>query len=207
MLKSTPQTEPAEPPDRAATAGGEGALDLRELFEREESRLLRYAFRLTGRRAVAEEIVQDVFLQLHDHSASSSGKRRTIDAPEAWLTRCVRNRAFDWRRKSRREILQSDETMDAGGPPNRQDAGEQQEAPSPDQQLAQMETSAALRGLIDDLGDQDRELVRLKYFAGMKYREISQQTGLSIGNVGYRLHHILKRLAVELNSSRGECPS
>ena len=39
------------------------------------------------------------------------------------------------------------------------------------------------------------QLVKLKYFDGLKYRDISDKTGLSIGNVGYRLHHVLKELA------------
>ena len=40
--------------------------------------------------------------------------------------------------------------------------------------------------------------MKLKYFEGLKYREIADQTGLSISNVGYRLHHILKELADQL---------
>ena len=35
-------------------------------------------------------------------------------------------------------------------------------------------------------------------FEGLKYRDISTRTGLSVSNVGYRLHHILKELARKL---------
>ena len=52
--------------------------------------------------------------------------------------------------------------------------------------------------MIDSLHEADRELVQLKFFDGLKYREISERTGLSVGNVGYRLHHILKELAGKL---------
>jgi DNA-directed RNA polymerase specialized sigma24 family protein len=38
-------------------------------------------------------------------------------------------------------------------------------------------------------------LVRLKYLENLRYQEISQRTGLSVSNVGYRLHHLLKALA------------
>ena len=48
------------------------------------------------------------------------------------------------------------------------------------------------------IDDTDQQLVKLKYFEGLKYRDISAQTGLSISNVGYRLHHILKKLAGQL---------
>ena len=51
---------------------------------------------------------------------------------------------------------------------------------------------------MEELKEQDRELVRLKYFEDLKYKEIADRTGLSVGNVGYKLHHILKQLADKL---------
>ena len=42
----------------------------------------------------------------------------------------------------------------------------------------------------------------LKYFVDLKYRDISAKTGLSVSNVGYRLHHILRELASKLRSLR-----
>src|SRR5436190_1582456 len=38
-------------------------------------------------------------------------------------------------------------------------------------------------------------LIKLKYNEDLKYQEISNRTGLSVGNVGYKLHHLLKGLA------------
>ncbi|MEM9825636.1 MAG: RNA polymerase sigma factor [Planctomycetota bacterium] len=163
--------------------------DLRGLFEREESRLLKYAFRLTGRRAVAEEIVQDVFLKLH-------AQQQAIDAPEAWLTRCVRNQAFEWWRRSKREVLQSDDQIQSH---------QRETDNAAETTLDQLEMRQSLRTIMSTLEEKDQQLIQLKYFAGLKYREISQQTGLSVSNVGYRLHHILKRLAAELKARGGEC--
>ena len=48
---------------------------------------------------------------------------------------------------------------------------------------------------------EDRELIQLKYLDNLKYQEISRRTGLSVGNVGYRLHHLLKTLADDLRRS------
>ena len=79
-----------------------GEPTVRTLFDSEESNLLRFAFSLTGRRAVAEEIVQEVFLQLHT-------KWSEVKEPRAWLFRSVRNRAFHYLRKSRRETLETDD--------------------------------------------------------------------------------------------------
>jgi RNA polymerase sigma factor (sigma-70 family) len=175
MLKSTPEVNPTDSPD-------EGDLTLRTLFEREESNLVRFAFSLSGRRAVAEEIVQDVFLQLH-------AKWSEVNEPRAWLFRSVRNRAFHYLRKSRREMIGTDDTASPIV-----DAVDD----TPDELIAQMETVAELRQLVSQLPEKDRRLIQLKYFEGLKYRDISQRTGLTISNVGFRLHQVLKKLAAGL---------
>lgn len=175
MLKPTP------PLDRFGEQEG-SELTVRTLFETEEASLLRYAFSLIGRRAVAEEIVQDVFLQLH-------ARWDQIDSPKAWLVRSVRNGVYDYLRKNRRETLGSDDGHVSAASDDDQ---------SPENLLLRAEATGALRKILNELDEMDRQLVKLKYFDGMKYREISEQTGLSVGNVGYRLHHILKELARRL---------
>jgi len=157
-----------------------GKTSLGALFEAEEAPLLRYAYSLVGRRAIAEEVVQDVFLQLHHHW-------ETVDNPQAWLYRSVRNRSYNHNRDHQKEIL-TDER-----PAKEKDQGE-----TPDETLKRMEAAGYLRLTLAELSEEDRRLVELKYFQDMKYSEISQQTGLSVGNVGYKLHHILKHLADKL---------
>lgn len=174
MLQPTPRVN-------QSLAEGVGELTLQDLFDAEESRLLRYAFALVGRRAVAEEIVQEVFLQLHVHWDE-------VETPRAWLLRSVRNRAFNHLRDSQREMLAGD----------REKSPSATEGSSPEAMLLRMEATGALREMIDELDETDRQLVKLKYFENLKYRDISAQTGLSISNVGYRLHHILKDLAGKL---------
>ena len=141
---------------------------------------MRYAFSLVGRRAIAEEIVQEVFLQLHTHWDD-------VKNPTAWLYRSVRNRSYNHHRDHKREVLTDGEREP-----------EDERGDSPDGLLERMEAAGFLRLLLSELEEADRQLVHLKYFEDLKYREISEQTGLSIGNVGYRLHHILKQLADKL---------
>jgi RNA polymerase sigma factor (sigma-70 family) len=155
---------------------------LRSVFADEETPLLRYAFSLIGRRAVAEEIVQEVFLQLHV-------RWDDIDSPKAWLFQSVRNRVYNYLRDHRREILSQ---------PDGEAAAHLADLESPETSILKMEATGMLRQMIDELDETDRKLVTLKYFQGLKYRDISEQTGLSVGNVGYRLHHVLKELARKL---------
>ena len=166
----------SNPPDHQGAA----APTLRELFDREEGPLLRYAMSMVDRRAVAEEIVQEAFLKLHTQWDD-------VESPRGWLYRTVRNQAFNFLRDNRRIVLTGDQPDAAA---DRPDQGE-----SPAAQCSKQETLANLRVFVEELGEQDRLLIQLKYFEHLKYREISQRTGLTIGNVGYRLHHLLKGLA------------
>lgn len=181
MLKSNPETTP-EP---SATE----RLTLRSLFDREESNLLRFAFALTGRREVAEEIVQEVFLQLH-------ARWNEVESPQPWLFRCVRNRAFHYLRKCKRESLVENATI--------ADSIVDSDEDTPHSLLIRMETSTKLRSLIDRLSTTDRQLVQLKYFEGLKYREIGERLGMNVGNVGYRLHQIMQKLATELKQMEAD---
>jgi RNA polymerase sigma-70 factor (ECF subfamily) len=174
MLESTPRVNPS-------VDQGANHFALRSLFDEEEAGLLRYAFSLTGRREVAEEIVQEAFLKLHT-------RWDEVDSPRNWLFRSVRNRAFTYLRDNKRERL----TADKPETPSEADRA------APDVLMQRMESLAKVRNTLQQLSDEDRQLVKLKYFENLKYREISERTGLSVSNVGYRLHHILKQLGKQL---------
>ena len=68
---------------------------LEALYVVEHRRLLRVAFVMTGSMAVAEDLVQDVFVQAHRHRDHVLG----LERPDAWLRRVLVNRARSrWRR-------------------------------------------------------------------------------------------------------------
>ena len=157
-------------------------LTVRALFESEETALLRYAFSLVGRRVVAEEIVQDVFLKLHANWDD-------VEAPRAWLFTSVRNAAFNYFRKHKREVLGSHDVDESAT-----NVGME----TPDDLMQRVDVIRLLREMLGELDETDQQLVKLKYFEGLKYREISERTGMSVSNVGYRLHHILKDLSRRL---------
>lgn len=155
---------------------------LEEVFVQEESPLLRYAYGLLGRRELAEEVVQDAFLKLHEHLEEVENSR-------AWLFRCVRNLSLNLIRKNQREVV--DEAAD-----ERPSLREQ-----PDDELERMEAVGMLQMLVSDMEEEDRDLVRLKYFKDRSYQEIAEELQMSVSNVGYRLHHLLKGLAESLRKS------
>lgn len=145
------------------------------LFAAEESGLLRYALGLVGRRMVAEEIVQDAFLRLHQSWSE-------IENPRGWVYRCVRNLALNHLRDFPAEAELKEGTVAS-------------EDTLPADLLGRNEAIGLMRLLLAELPDEDRTLLLLKYHDGLKYDEIARRTGLNVGNVGYRLHHLLKALA------------
>jgi RNA polymerase sigma factor (sigma-70 family) len=152
---------------------------LRELFETEEGPLLHFALGLVGRRSVAEELVQEAFLRLHTVWAE-------VENPRAWLYRSLRNLALNHLRDHRREM-----PLEAG-------AETAQEAELPAEEMGRKEAVGLVRMLLAELPAEDRDLIRLKYQEDLKYQEIGRRTGLNAGNVGYKLHYLLKGLAEAL---------
>lgn len=170
----------------SATMPPEDKPTLRQVFEAEESPLLRFAHGLTGRRETAEDLVQEAFLRLHAHWDE-------VMHPKAWLYRSVRNLALNHLRDHKRES--GDEAPEAAD-----------EARGPDGHLARLEAAGAVRLLLAEMKEEDRELIRLKYHQDLKYEQISKRTGLSVGNVGYKLHHLLKGLGDSLRKLGIERP-
>jgi RNA polymerase sigma-70 factor (ECF subfamily) len=64
--------------------------------------------------------------------------------------------------------------------------------------LARWEAVGLVRLSLQNLDPRSRELLELKFARDLSYKEISARTGLTVGHVGYLLHHALKALAAEL---------
>ena len=148
------------------------------LFEAEESGLLRYAIGLTGRRTVAEELVQETFLRLHQVWGQ-------VENPKAWLYRSLHNLALNHLRDRPKEVELQESSAAAADQ-------------LPAETLGRNEAVGMVRLLLAEAAPDDQVLIRLKYHDNLKYEDISRKTGLSVGNVGYRLHHVLKGLADSL---------
>jgi RNA polymerase sigma-70 factor (ECF subfamily) len=171
--------DPGTKPPRAET--------IEELFSALESPLLSYALRLSGQQNLAEDIVQEAFMRLH-------AQFEEVREPRRWLYRTVHNLALNQRRAASK-IVSLDVSTDelASAPPEAQDT-----QPLPDEQIARWEGIGLVRLSLETLDKRSRELVRLKFHENLSYKEISARTGLTVGHVGYLLHHALKAIAGEL---------
>ncbi len=131
----------------------------------------RYAARFVRDADTARDVVQDVFIRL---SRLPADKRPAPGATRAWLYRVTHNQAVDHiRGEQRRKKLHETHAELAAGMRN-------------SSQTHRME--AVLRNL-HHLDEKQRSVLLLRLQEGLSYREISEVTGLSEGNVGYLLHH------------------
>ena len=177
MTTATPTAPPLPPsePDDATEAARE-----------HEPGLLRYARHLTGRDAVAREVVQDTLTRLLEQPVDKRGEL-TGGRLKAWLYTVCRNRCFDLRRKDRRMkplALAPTQTADP-------DAG-------PDARAQRREThDGVLRAVALLPGDQ-QEALRLKFQGGLSYAEIGDVMETTVPRVGYLIHRGLKALRERL---------
>jgi RNA polymerase sigma-70 factor (ECF subfamily) len=159
--------------DHPATAA------VRTLYDEHGAALWRYAKRLTGDGARAEDIVQETLLRGWQHPEVTDDSERSA---RAWLFTVARNMIIDESRSARfrRELSTPD------------DVGAFERA-CPD------EVDAALnRLLIGDalarLTPEHREVVRRSYFLGWTTAQIAADLGIADGTVKSRLHYALRSL-------------
>ena len=180
MAMSAPEEASASPPEWAT---------IEQVFAALESPLLAYARRLTGDFAVAEDVVQDAFMKLHSQF-------HQVRTPQPWLYRTVHNLAVDHQRRASRIVL-VDDRANEDAPAN--DTADSQ--PMPDEQIARWEGIGLVRLVLETLDARSRELINLRFHEDLSYKEIAERTGLTVGNVGYILHHALKAMALELEKT------
>jgi len=108
--------------------------------------------------------------------------RRDVSGFTTWLLSIARNVAIDHLR-----VHQRYEPLDAA-------AAAASPGITPEQQLVQQSEAARLMALLAELPDRQRELMAMKYGAGMTNRAIARATGLSESNVGTILHRAVESL-------------
>ena len=160
---------------------------IEELFAALESPLLAYALRLSRELTIAEDMVQEAFMRLH-------AQFDEVREPRRWLYRTVHNLALNHLRQGT-NIVPFQSTTNQDGPTGTESTDPQ---PLPDEQIVRLEGIGLVRLSLEILDERSRELIRLKFNEELSYKEISARTGLSVGNVGYVLHHALKAIAEEL---------
>jgi RNA polymerase sigma-70 factor, ECF subfamily len=153
-----------------------------ELYDRHSKLLYGLILRIVRNASEAEEVLQDVFLQVWKRAETFNA---SLGSPVAWLVRIARNRAIDRLRASRANMR----TLEAPPPPVSE---------NPEARAELSEQQRALDRALDALSAEERQLLEHAYFLGLTQSELAERFGLPLGTVKTRMRTAMMTLRREL---------
>jgi RNA polymerase sigma-70 factor (ECF subfamily) len=166
-------------------AGDERALG--EIFDRLGTVVYGAALRVLGNAAAAQDVAQDVFVELWSHPGRYDPDAGSL---RAYLTMQARHRAVDLVRSELRRVArqQRSSRLEPGQPDS-----------SPHDQVMAAEAAAAVRAAVEKLPESQRRIVELAYFKGLTCREAAEAAGIPEGTAKSRLRLALAKLETALD--------
>jgi RNA polymerase sigma-70 factor (ECF subfamily) len=154
-----------------------------ELFDELRSGLLRYVFSFGLAMADGEEIIQEAFLALFQHLQQGRSRHNL----RGWLFRVAHNLAL-------KKLSRDGRGRSVFDPTAIDVEIHQDPAPGPEEQLAFGQRQTRLLAVLQALPAQDQRCLRLRA-EGLRYREIADVLGMSLGSVSASLARSLARLS------------
>jgi RNA polymerase sigma-70 factor (ECF subfamily) len=162
---------------------------LMSLYDRYNRLAFGLAYRILGNPSLAEEAVQDAFLQVWNRASSFDVARGTN--VRGWLMTIVHNRSIDIRR---RDIDHKPAHIPLD------DAGNQLATPDVWGDVSATLTQEAMRAAVATLPLEQRRTIELAYFEGLSHGEIAEREHQPLGTVKGRMRLGLRRLRTVLTS-------
>jgi RNA polymerase sigma-70 factor, ECF subfamily len=160
---------------RVARSGDERAMS--ELYDRYASLIYGAGVRYLGDRALAEDLVQDVFTAVWRNASGFDPSRASF---ATWVYRITRNRATDLIRRGRARV--------------RTVGGDSALEPGEEDATGELSRSFDLASALSRLSPVHREVLTLAYFEGLSQSEISRRTNTPLGTVKSRTTSALRAL-------------
>ena len=143
---------------------------LRRLFEAEAPRMIGVAERILRRRALAEEAMQDAFVQVWRRAASFDA---SLGSGRTWLYTILRNRSLNiLRDESRTDLTGETEPFD-----------EASEEDDPETVVLKLGEASRLRACLEKLEPQRRQAIVLAYSNGLSHGELAGRLGIPLGTI------------------------
>jgi RNA polymerase sigma-70 factor (ECF subfamily) len=152
----------------ALQAGDQSAVA--QLYDRYSSVVYAVALRVLGDTGAAEDVLQEVFLQLWRNPGAFDAARGSL-AP--WLAVIARNRAIDFLRKRKPETDLEDVIISV--------------APDLARDADRARAAEKVRGVIGTMPPPQRNALEMAYFEGMTHSEIASKTGEPLGTIKTRI--------------------
>ncbi len=155
----------------------------KEIVERYQEKLLRFASYLIGSQDKATDVVQESFIKAFVNLQGFDAKKKF----SSWIYRIVHNEAINFIKKHKQEISLEKNSWVSQKIKSKQNL---------EQELEKKETKQRLKYLLDKLELKYREPLILFYFEDKNYEEISDVLRMPIGTVGTRINRGKKLLKV-----------
>lgn len=164
--------------------GNEEALEL--LISRHKDRIFTYIFMLVKDRQLSDDIFQDTFIKVIHTLKRGSYNEEGKFLP--WVSRIAHNLVIDHFRKGKRM------PMADGGPDFDILDTVRETSPSVEDNLVESQIHSDLRALIDELPDEQREVLKMRHYCDMSFKEIAEETNVSINTALGRMRYALINL-------------
>lgn len=173
--------------------GSNEAFDI--LLNRYRSKVFSYIFHIVKNQDVADDIFQETFVKII--MTIKQGRYVETGKFSAWVTRIARNLVIDYFRQEKSENLVSIDNDDVDLL-NRRDLSDS----TIEDNMVQTQICNDIRRLIHSLPDTQRNVIEMRFYQNMSFKEIADATNVSIntalGRMRYALMHI-RKLAKENN--------
>jgi RNA polymerase sigma-70 factor, ECF subfamily len=157
------------------------------IFDRHSDVAFSLAYRMCGRRTTAEDIVQEAFVSLWRSGARYDSSRGSV---RTWVLGVVHNRAIDMFRR---------ETVRTGRDVSDDEAVGRLPSPeSTEREVERRDDATLVRGAMDDLPAEQRQVIELAYFGGFSHSQIAEILKLPAGTVKGRMRLGLTKLRMSL---------
>jgi RNA polymerase sigma-70 factor (ECF subfamily) len=162
------------------------------VFDRHADAAFSLAYRMCGRRATAEDIVQESFLSLWRSGGRYDPSRGSV---RSWVLGVVHNRAIDL---FRRETVRTGKDVSDDDAVQRLASGD-----STEHEVERRADAAQVHGALHELPDEQRKVIELAYYGGFSHSQIAQILDLPAGTVKGRMRLALTQLRISLDEPSG----
>ena len=162
------------------------------VFDRHADAAFSLAYRMCGRRGMAQDVVQEAFLSLWRSGARYDRARGSV---RSWILGVVRNRTIDL---FRRDTVHAGRDVTAEGVVERISSTEDIAADA-----ERREDARDVRAALRDLPPDQRQVIELAYFGGFSHSQISEMLDVPAGTVKGRMRLGLTKLRVTLSDPLG----
>ncbi len=145
-------------------------LAFQNLYERVSARMFGLCYKLAGQRDLAEEALQDAFVQIW-HNAKEYHNDR--GAPLSWMLTIARYRTLD--------LIRTRKSLRSVGDDKLSQFVDDRSGPL--ESRLQQAGAAALTGCLEELSDTQRDSILLSYYRGLTHEELAQTLGSPVGSV------------------------